>query len=105
MYFISTGAVEVSVGDRQIRLDHGNFFGEMALVDGARRNADVTAVDYCQFLVLENRDFNQFMGRHPALRSAVSEMAEQRRAMNGNRDSHPGEAQGVVSQVGEIPQP
>jgi CPA2 family monovalent cation:H+ antiporter-2 len=83
MYFISSGAVEVTVGDRKIRLDHGAFFGEMALVDDARRNADVTAIDYCQFLVLENRDFNQFMGRHPALRSAVSEMAEQRRAMNG----------------------
>lgn len=96
MYFISSGAVEVTVGDRKIRLDHGAFFGEMALVDDARRNADVTAIDYCQFLVLENRDFNQFMARHPALRSAVSEMADQRRAMNQERESNAEVAQAVV---------
>ncbi len=103
MYFISSGAVEVTVGERKIELGQGAFFGEMALVDDARRNADVTAIDYCQFLVLESRDFNQFMGRHPALRSAVSEMAEQRRAMNGERTSGPGDVQPEVSQISEIP--
>ncbi|MBM6594244.1 cation:proton antiporter domain-containing protein [Microvirga pudoricolor] len=102
MYFISSGAVEVTVGDRKIRLDHGAFFGEMALVDDARRNADVTAIDYCQFLVLENRDFNQFMGRHPALRSAVSEMAEQRRAMNGAGAPAPADVGSPGAQVAGV---
>jgi CPA2 family monovalent cation:H+ antiporter-2 len=32
--------------------------------------------------VLDQRDFNQFMARHPAMRAAVSEIAEQRREMN-----------------------
>jgi monovalent cation:H+ antiporter-2, CPA2 family len=103
MYFISSGAVEVTVGDRNIRLDHGAFFGEMALVDDARRNADVTAIDYCQFLVLENRDFTQFMARHPALRSAVSEMAEQRRAMNQKQSSNSDHAQAIVDRIEENP--
>ena len=40
------------------------------------------AVDFCQFLVLDRRDFNQFMARHPAVRAAVAEIAEQRREMN-----------------------
>jgi CPA2 family monovalent cation:H+ antiporter-2 len=39
-------------------------------------------VDYCQFLVLERRDFSQFMSRHPKLRAAIKEMARQRREMN-----------------------
>ena len=82
MYFLSAGAVEVAVGDRTIRLEAGSFFGEMALITGERRSADVTAVDYCQFLVLERRDFSQFMSRHPELRGAIKEMARQRREMN-----------------------
>jgi CPA2 family monovalent cation:H+ antiporter-2 len=82
MYFISSGAVEVKVVDRTIRLEPGSYFGEMALLSGERRTADVIAVDFCQFLVLDRRDFNQFMARHPAVRAAVSEIAEQRREMN-----------------------
>jgi CPA2 family monovalent cation:H+ antiporter-2 len=54
----------------------------MALLTGGRRTADVVAVDFCQFLVLERRDFNIFMSRHPALRSAVSDLARERSEMN-----------------------
>ena len=82
MYFISSGAVEVQVNDRTIRLEPGAYFGEMALLSGERRTADIVAVDFCQFLVLDRRDFNQFMSRHPAVRAAVAAIAEQRREMN-----------------------
>ena len=83
MYFISSGAVEVKVDDsRTVRLEAGAYFGEMALLTGERRTADVIAVDFCQFLVLDQRDFNQFMARHPALRAAVAGIAEERRTMN-----------------------
>lgn len=105
MYFISAGAVEVSINDQKIRLDQGAFFGEMALVDDARRNADVTAIDYCELLFLEKRDFNQFMARHPTLRSAVGELAEQRRTMNGEGVSRPDNAAGVGGPVVEAPGP
>jgi len=54
----------------------------MALLSGGRRTADVTAVDFCQLLTLERRDFNQFTARHPEVRKAVNEMADRRRAMN-----------------------
>ncbi len=86
MFFISSGDVEVKIGDSRIKLHAGNFFGEMALLTGERRNADVTAVDYTQLLVLARADFNQFMSRHPALRSAVAAQAEERAEMN--RHSH-----------------
>ncbi|NYZ15412.1 cyclic nucleotide-binding domain-containing protein [Azospirillum sp. RWY-5-1] len=82
MYFISSGAVEVLAGGRTIRLEAGSLFGEMALLSGRRRNADISAVDYCKFLVLERRDFNQFTARYPALRSAFIDMANERRRMN-----------------------
>jgi CPA2 family monovalent cation:H+ antiporter-2 len=93
MYFIAAGVVEVAVGDRTIRLEAGSFFGEMALLTGERRSADVTAVDYCQFLVLERRDFNQFMARHAELRTAIKEMARARREMNR-------EPEGATASVG-----
>ena len=82
MYFISSGAVEVRVGGGPVALEAGAFFGEMALLSGGRRTADVIAIDFCQFLVLERRDFNMFSARHPALRAAVSEMARERTEMN-----------------------
>jgi CPA2 family monovalent cation:H+ antiporter-2 len=85
MYFISSGAVEVQLEDDPVRLEAGSFFGEMALLSGGRRTADVIAVDFCQFLVLERRDFNVFMSKHPALRAAVSDMAKERKAMNVSR--------------------
>jgi CPA2 family monovalent cation:H+ antiporter-2 len=82
MYFLSSGAVEVQTPQRPIRLEPGAFFGEMALLSGGRRNADVVAVDFCQFFVLERRDFNMFTAKHPALRQMVSEMARERTEMN-----------------------
>ncbi|MBX5242474.1 cation:proton antiporter [Rhizobium sp. NLR22b] len=82
MYFISSGAVEVRLASGAIRLEPGAFFGEMALLSGGRRTADVIAVDFCQFEVLERRDFNMFMSHHPNLRAVVSEMAQKRTEMN-----------------------
>ncbi len=82
MYFIASGAVEVQVPKGEIRLGAGAFFGEMALILGTRRTADVVAVDFCELFILERRDFNVFMSRHPALRATVNEMAQARKKMN-----------------------
>ncbi len=82
MYFVVSGTVEVDVNGPPVKLKAGSFFGEMALLTGAPRTADVTAVDYCNFLVLSSRDFRLFMARHPAVRAAVEAMAEERLAMN-----------------------
>lgn len=82
MYFIARGRVEVDIPGGRVFLDAGAFFGEMALLDGTRRRATVTAVDYCRFLVLERRDFDMFMSRHPQVQAAVRDLAEQRLAMN-----------------------
>ena len=82
MYFISSGAAEVRLPGNAILLEAGAFFGEMALLSGGLRTADVIAVDFCQFLKLDRRDFNIFMARHPRLRAAVSDMARERKKMN-----------------------
>ena len=82
VYFIARGAVEVSVAGRKIPLGPGDFFGEMGLLTGERRSADVTAVDYCDLLILDQHDFKQFIAKYPALRAELDEMAAQRAAMN-----------------------
>ena len=86
MYFIADGAAEVRLPGNAILLEAGAFFGEMALLSGGLRTADVIAVDFCQFLKLDRRDFNIFMARHPRLRAAVSDMARERKQMNVSRD-------------------
>jgi CPA2 family monovalent cation:H+ antiporter-2 len=82
VFFISAGEVEVSVGRRKIKLGPGDFFGEMALLSGAPRSADVTAIDYCQFLTLRERDFQGFLKKHPELRARIDAVAGEREAMN-----------------------
>ena len=82
MFFISSGAVEVSIADQKIHLGPGDFFGEMALLTGGRRTADVTAIDYCLFLVINKDEFDTFISRYPDLREKLDEVAAQRAEMN-----------------------
>ena len=81
-YFIESGAVEVIVAGQAVRLGAGDYFGEMALLTGRRRSADVTAVDYCRLMVLSQRDFRSLLPRYPALRAKLTAMAQQRAAMS-----------------------
>ena len=92
VYFISSGAAEVSVAGRKIHLGAGDFFGEMALLSGERRSADVTAVDYCDLLVLDQRDFRHFIAESPELKAYLDAMAAKRGAMNKEAgDGAPGD--------------
>lgn len=81
-YFIASGAVEVATGFATVRLGRGDVFGEMALLTGLRRQADVTAIAYCSLLELSRRDFNAFLEAHPRLRAHVEDLARARRDAN-----------------------
>jgi CPA2 family monovalent cation:H+ antiporter-2 len=78
VYFISQGEVEVSIAGRQIKLGAGEVFGEMALISGQPRSADVTALDYSEFAVLSGRDFRQLLRKYPDIRAQVVSLAAQR---------------------------
>jgi CPA2 family monovalent cation:H+ antiporter-2 len=82
VYFISSGQVEVSVAGRRIKLGAGDFFGEMALISGQPRSADVTALDYGKFLALSQGDFREFVRKFPGIREQVTALASQREEMN-----------------------
>jgi CPA2 family monovalent cation:H+ antiporter-2 len=78
VYFISKGAVVVTVAGRQIKLGAGEVFGEMALLSGQPRSADVTALDYSEFAMLSERDFRQLLRKYPAIRVQIASLAAQR---------------------------
>jgi CPA2 family monovalent cation:H+ antiporter-2 len=78
VYFISQGEVEVGLAGRQIKLGAGEVFGEMALISGQPRSADVTALDYSTFAVLSARDFRQVLRKYPEIRAQITRLAAQR---------------------------
>jgi CRP/FNR family transcriptional regulator, cyclic AMP receptor protein len=45
----------------------GELFGEIAVIDGAGRTADATAIGSCRLLVLDRRDFLPFLERCPGV--------------------------------------
>jgi monovalent cation:H+ antiporter-2, CPA2 family len=81
-YFISSGEVEVKFGRRRIRLSAGDFVGEMGLLTGQPRSADVVSLDYTKFLKLTRADFNEILRRYPDIRAQVVELAARRDQMN-----------------------
>ncbi len=82
MYFISSGAVEVGLGSEKIQLGPGDFFGEMALLGGRARRADVTALGYCQLLVLEDTDFRTLLATDGSIHQRINQVAAERLEMN-----------------------
>jgi CPA1 family monovalent cation:H+ antiporter len=85
MFFLSSGAAEVDLGDHKIRLGRGDFFGEMALLDPSRRRqADVVALSYCQLLILRDEDLRTLFATQPAIREKIWKIAHDRQEMNRN---------------------
>jgi CPA2 family monovalent cation:H+ antiporter-2 len=82
VFFISSGHVEVKVGGRRITLGPGELFGEMGLLSGAPRSADVTAIDYCQLLTLDEEEFKGFIAKYPEFKARFDAVASARTADN-----------------------
>jgi monovalent cation:H+ antiporter, CPA1 family len=82
VFFIASGAVEVALPARGVRLGSGEFFGEMALLSGRPRQADVTALTYCRLLALRKADFERFMATNPEARAAIDRISQARHSMN-----------------------
>jgi CRP/FNR family transcriptional regulator, cyclic AMP receptor protein len=73
LFAICVGTVKVSVTSVDGReamlslLQSGEIFGEMALLDGRPRAADVVATSDCELMVIERRDFLAFVNSDPAI--------------------------------------
>ncbi len=71
MMGVVVGSVRISLPTRKDReviladLPAGEWFGEIALLDGKPRSANATALTNCELLVLERRDVLPFLERSP----------------------------------------
>jgi CRP-like cAMP-binding protein len=96
LHVILTGRVKISspseTGVEAIltTLRPGEFFGALALIDGAPRSATATAVDASETLVLPRERFRQLINERPEVRDLVfAELArELRRLTNHVEELH-----------------
>ena len=103
VFFIASGAVEVRLPARRVRLGSGEFFGEMALLTGRPRQADVVALSYCRLLVLRKADFDRFIAANPDAGAVINRVAQARLAMN--RDDRERARRGGLLQYAANAQP
>lgn len=72
MMVVVRGSVGVERdGNRLNTLGPGDFFGEIALVDGGPRTATVTAEEPTTLLVITHRDFHSMMEEFPEVADQV----------------------------------
>jgi len=73
MYLIESGRVRIAITDDDNKevvlaeLAQGDFFGEMAIIDGKQRSADATVTEDARLEVLSREDFLRFIHENPAV--------------------------------------
>jgi len=73
LYIIESGSVKITRLDEEGRevilaiLGSSEFFGEMALLDGQGRSANVMAIEDATIFTLNRRDFLDVLGRFPSI--------------------------------------
>ena len=84
LFIIVSGKVKVvKTNEQGERLDiathgGGEVIGEMSVLDGANRTADVIAVEQTKCLVLSSWDFKSFMESHPEVALEILPVVVQR---------------------------
>jgi CRP-like cAMP-binding protein len=91
LHIVVAGAVKIVLpsaeGDEAIiaTLRRGDFFGELALLDGAPHSATATALEPTETLVLPRREFHELVDRDSALREALlAGLAAELRRLTGH---------------------
>ena len=73
LYAVRSGAVRISTPSEQGKdaifnlVVPGELFGEIAFLDGGQRTADAVAIDNCELLVIERRDFIPLLRDNPEI--------------------------------------
>jgi small-conductance mechanosensitive channel/CRP-like cAMP-binding protein len=85
LYVLTNGQVEIRVNlpdgstNRVHSLSAPDFFGEMALITGGRREASVIALSDCECLRVDRSAFGALLERRPEIAREVAEVLAQRR--------------------------
>jgi len=92
MFFIMAGEVLIEVEPAPIRLGKGQFFGEIALLRETVRTATITTLTECQLLTLDVEDFRRLLAAHPAVKAAITRIADERLATRPGGTTPPPES-------------
>src|ERR1700694_4470196 len=71
MYLIESGRVRIAVSDEDKKeivlaeLARGDFFGEMAIIDGKQRSADAVIIEDARLAILSRDNFLRFIRNNP----------------------------------------
>ncbi|MBD8874749.1 cation:proton antiporter [Roseibium polysiphoniae] len=84
-FFISSGAVEVRTANSSFRLGRGEMFGEIALITGKPRSADVKALGYCQLLTLSAADYRTLVDQAPDIKAHMDSLSSRRQSINAGK--------------------
>jgi voltage-gated potassium channel len=82
MYFIASGEVEVVLPHSVVRLQEGDFFGEVAVLGRIKRTATVIARRHSELLVLDAADVVKFMDQNPRVATVLREAMAKRVAQD-----------------------
>ena len=86
-YILISGSIKVLNSDEEGRevilaiLGAGEFFGEMGVIDGSPRSADVLSIEPCELLVIAKPEFRRMLTEHAdvafyLMRSLVQRLRE-----------------------------
>jgi CRP/FNR family cyclic AMP-dependent transcriptional regulator len=65
-FIVAEGKAVVSAGGREVgRLGKHDYFGEVSLIDGGRRSADITAETNMRCWGISRKEFETFVKSHP----------------------------------------
>jgi CRP-like cAMP-binding protein len=84
LYLIESGSVKICLTTTDGKeltlalLGAGEFFGELALLDGDPRSSDAVVKEPAECLLLERSDFLQFLDQHPRVAHRVMEVLSRR---------------------------
>jgi len=84
LFLIGNGSVQVTVaGSSAAVLGHGDFFGEIAVLDRRSRSASVTARESCTVLEIPGEAFRQLLAAHPDVDAQLRATANMRLSQQG----------------------
>jgi small-conductance mechanosensitive channel/CRP-like cAMP-binding protein len=96
LFVIKSGSVKVMLDTIELaRIEAGQFFGEMALLTGEPRNADVVAAEDSEVLAIKSADVKPVLASHPELAETMSRALAERQA---SLEQHSGRTQASVQQ-------
>jgi small-conductance mechanosensitive channel/CRP-like cAMP-binding protein len=109
MFVIIRGSVKVQLPEKGYQktinsLNENDFFGEMSLLTGAPRSANVIAVEETEVLRIDKKGLKPILESNPTLVESIFELIEERKALlkvdAENEDETQGEAKkGVMKSI------